>query len=48
MGWGSLLGDDLDPIGEFHAKNQSWQLVVAIEAAPTFLRGFDELEGSRE
>src|SRR6266849_1871659 len=37
------LGDDLEPHGEFHTENQFWQLVVAVEAAPTFLRGFDEL-----
>ena len=35
-------------IGEFHTENQFWQLVVSIEAAPTSLRRFDELEGHRE
>ena len=38
------LGNNLKPIGEFHTENQFWQLVVAVEASPTFLCGFDELE----
>ena len=42
------LADDLEPVGEFHTENQFWQLVVAIEAPPTFLRGFDELEDHGE
>src|SRR5437899_12508603 len=42
------FGDSLQPIGKFHTENQSWQLVVAIEASPTCLRGFDELEDHGE
>ena len=30
------------PIGKFHTKNQFWQLVVASEATPHILCGFDE------
>ena len=42
------LGGDLEPIGEFHIENQFWQLVVAVEASPRFLRGFDKLEDHGE
>ena len=42
------MGDDLDSVGEHHTCDQLWQLVVAVEAAPTFLRGLDELEDHRE
>ena len=41
------MGDDLDSVGEHHTCDQLWQLVVAVEAAPTFLRGLDELEDHR-
>ena len=42
------MGDDLDSVGEHHTCDQLWQLVVAVEAAPTFLRGLDALEDHRE
>ena len=35
------LGDDLDPIVECHTENEFWQLVMAIETAPAFLRALD-------
>jgi hypothetical protein len=35
---------DLEPVGEFHTENEFWQLVVTVEAPPTSLRGFDQLE----
>jgi hypothetical protein len=41
-------GDDLDSVGEFHTCDQLWQLVVAVKAAPGFLRGLDELEHHRK
>jgi len=31
-----------------HTENQFWQLVVAVEASPSFLRGFDKLEDHGE
>jgi len=37
-------GDDLYSVDELHTCDQLWQLVVAVEAAPTFLRGLNELE----
>src|SRR5215470_10480235 len=42
------LSDDLEPIGEFHTENQFWQLVVAVEASPSFLRSFNKLEDHGE
>ena len=36
--------DDLDPVSEPHTLDQFWQLVMAVEAAPIFLRAFDKLE----
>ena len=42
------LGDDLDPVGEFHTLNDLWQLVVAVEPAPAFLRAVDQLEDHGE
>ena len=41
-------GDYLYSVGELHTCDQLWQLVVAIDAAPTFLRGLDELEDHSE
>ena len=38
------IADDLDPVGEFHIQDQFWQLVVAVDAAPTLLGAFDKLE----
>ncbi len=37
------LGDDLQPVGEFHPKDKFWQEGVAIEATPR-LRALDQLE----
>ena len=34
--------------GELHSENQFWELVVAVEAPPTSLRGLDELEDHGE
>ncbi len=45
---GCRLSDEFEPIGEFHTENQFWQLVVAVEASPSFLRGFDKLEDHGE
>src|SRR2546423_11232721 len=42
------LGDDLDPVVECHTENEFWQLVVAIETTPAFLRGLEQLEDHRE
>lgn len=42
------LGDDLDPVVECHTKNKFWQLVVAMETAPAFLRALDQFEDHRE
>jgi hypothetical protein len=42
------IADDLDPIGEFHTLDQFWQLVVAVDPAPTFLRTLDKLENHGE
>ena len=39
MGFG-----DLDSVGELHPLDDLWQLVVAAQAPPAFLRGFDQLE----
>src|SRR5260370_5334083 len=44
----SGFSDDLDPVVECHTENEFWQLVVAIETAPAFLRGLEQLEDHRE
>src|ERR1700730_14859817 len=31
------MADDLDPVGELHTQDQFWQLVVSVDAAPSFL-----------
>jgi hypothetical protein len=41
---GGRIGDDLDPVSEFHSLDQLWQLVVAVDPTPTFLGAFDKLE----
>lgn len=41
---GRRVGVDFDPVGEPDTLNELGQLVVAIEPAPAFLRGIDELE----
>src|ERR1700687_5996355 len=42
------LGDDLDPVVECHTKNEFWQLAVAIETTPAFLRALEQFEHHRE
>ena len=44
----SRFGDDLDPVVECHTKNEFCQLIVAIEAAPAFLRAVEQFEDRRE
>ena len=44
----SRFGDDLDPVVECHTENEFWQLVVAIETTPAFLRGLKQFEDHRE
>jgi hypothetical protein len=44
----SRFGDDLDPIVECHTENEFWQLVVAIETTPAFLRALKQFEDHRE
>ena len=36
------IADDLDPVSELHTLDQFWQLVMAVDAAPIFLRAFDD------
>ena len=42
------VGSDFDPVGEPDTLNELGQLVVAIEPAPAFLGGLDQLEHHRE
>jgi hypothetical protein len=42
------IGDDLDPVSEFHTLDQFWQLIVAVDRPPTFLSAFDKLEDHGE
>jgi hypothetical protein len=44
----SRFSDDLDPVVECHTKNEFWQLVVAIETTPAFVRGLKQFEDHRE
>ena len=44
----SRFGDDLDAIVECHTENEFWQLVVAIETPPAFLRGIQQFEDHRQ
>ena len=44
----SRFGADLDPVVECHTENEFWQLVVAIETAPAFLRTLEQLEDHRK
>ena len=41
-------GEDFDPVGELHTLDQFWQLVVAVDAAPTLLGALDKLEDHGE
>jgi hypothetical protein len=36
------IADDLDPVGELHTQDQFWQLIVAVDPAPTFLGALDK------
>jgi hypothetical protein len=38
------IADDLDPVSEPHTLDQVWQLVMAVDATPIFLRAVDKLE----
>ena len=38
------MADDLDPVSELHTLDQFWQLVVAVDPAPTLLGALDQLE----
>ena len=38
------IADDLDPVSEPHTPDQFWQLVMAVDAAPIYLRAFNNLE----
>jgi hypothetical protein len=38
------IANDLDAVSELHTLDQFWQLVVAVDPAPIFLRAFDKLE----
>jgi len=33
---------DFDPLTEPHTLDQFWQLLMAVDAAPIFLRAFDQ------
>ena len=41
---GGRIADDLDPVSELHTLDQFWQLVVAVDPAPIFLRAVDSLK----
>ena len=38
------MADDLDPVSELHTLDQFWQLVVAVDPAPTLLGALDQLK----
>ena len=42
------MADDLDPVSELHTLDQFWQLVVAVDPAPTLLGALDKLEDHGE
>ena len=42
------IADDLDPVSELHTLDQFWQLVVAVDPAPTLLGALDQLENHGE
>ena len=44
----SLRSDDLDSVGELYTEDDFRQLVVAIEATPTFFGSLGELEDHGE
>ena len=39
FGLDDRAGDDLEPVVELHTQDDLWQLVVAVETTPAFLRG---------
>ena len=41
---GFRLDDNFEPVSKLHTLDDLWQLVVAIELAPGFLGGIDQLE----
>ena len=45
---GGRIADDLDPVSERHTLDQFWQLVVAVDPAPTPLGALDKLEDHGE
>jgi hypothetical protein len=42
------IADDLNPLSELHTLDQFWQLVVAVDPAPTLLGALDKLEDHGE
>ena len=38
------IADDLDPVSELHTLDQFWQLVMAVDPSPAFLRTLDKLK----
>ena len=44
----SRIADHLDPVSEPDTLDQFWQLVVAVDAAPTLLGALDKLEDHGE
>src|SRR5262249_55793626 len=45
---GGRIADDLDPVSELHPLDQFWQLVLAVDPAPTLLGALDKLEDQVE
>jgi hypothetical protein len=45
---GGRIADDLDPVSELHSLDQFWQLVLAVDPAPTLLGALDKLEDHGE
>ena len=44
----SIKPDDFDAVSKLHTLDQLWQLVVAVETPPVFLRGVGQLEDHGE
>src|SRR5262245_50824923 len=45
---GGRIADDLDPVSELDPLDQFWQLVLAVDPAPTLLGALDKLEDHGE
>src|SRR5215510_12468065 len=45
---GGRIADDLDPVSELHPLDQFWQLVLAVDPAPTLLGALNKLEDHSE